>query len=66
MEKHLNNSFPPRQLEAVPLLPEGLRSLIIIALALPHSEKSAATKTAQIFLSTRWHSSILHGRSCRV
>eukprot|EP00804_Cyclotella_cryptica_P014535 CCRYP_004831-RC/>CCRYP_004831-RC protein AED:0.32 eAED:0.32 QI:0/-1/0/1/-1/0/1/0/50 len=44
----------------------GLKSLIVIVLALLHFVKSAATKKAQIFLSTRCHSSALQGKFCRI
>eukprot|EP00804_Cyclotella_cryptica_P009796 CCRYP_013245-RC/>CCRYP_013245-RC protein AED:0.32 eAED:1.00 QI:0/-1/0/1/-1/0/1/0/51 len=49
-----------------PALGGGLRSLIVIVLALLHFAKSAATKKAQIFLSTRCHSSALRGKFCRI
>eukprot|EP00804_Cyclotella_cryptica_P006931 CCRYP_007092-RB/>CCRYP_007092-RB protein AED:0.31 eAED:1.00 QI:0/-1/0/1/-1/0/1/0/50 len=45
---------------------EGLKSLIVIVLALMHSAKSTATKKAQIFLSARCHSSALQGKFCRI
>eukprot|EP00804_Cyclotella_cryptica_P019528 CCRYP_014301-RA/>CCRYP_014301-RA protein AED:0.22 eAED:0.22 QI:0/-1/0/1/-1/0/1/0/77 len=44
----------------------GLKSLIVIVLALLHFAKSAATKKAQIFLSARCHSSALQGKFCRI
>eukprot|EP00804_Cyclotella_cryptica_P016556 CCRYP_004758-RD/>CCRYP_004758-RD protein AED:0.22 eAED:1.00 QI:0/-1/0/1/-1/0/1/0/77 len=44
----------------------GLKSLIVIVLALLHFTKSTATKKAQIFLSARCHSSASQGKFCRI
>eukprot|EP00804_Cyclotella_cryptica_P008980 CCRYP_003089-RB/>CCRYP_003089-RB protein AED:0.32 eAED:0.32 QI:0/-1/0/1/-1/0/1/0/49 len=44
----------------------GVKSLIVIVLALLHFTKSAATKKAQVFLSTMCHSSALQGKFCRI
>ena len=66
VEKLPDSSLPPRLLEEGPLHQEGLKSLIVIALALLHSAKFAATKKAQIFLSARCHSSALQGKFCRI
>eukprot|EP00804_Cyclotella_cryptica_P021235 CCRYP_001524-RA/>CCRYP_001524-RA protein AED:0.38 eAED:1.00 QI:0/-1/0/1/-1/0/1/0/75 len=46
--------------------PDRLKSLIVIVLALLHFAKSTATKKAQIFISTRCHSSALQGKFCRI
>ena len=66
VEKLPENSFPQKRLEYMPLELEGSRSLTDIALALLRSAKSAAIKKAQTFSSTRCHSNILQGKSCRI
>eukprot|EP00804_Cyclotella_cryptica_P001954 CCRYP_007387-RA/>CCRYP_007387-RA protein AED:0.22 eAED:0.22 QI:0/-1/0/1/-1/0/1/0/79 len=65
-EKLINSNLPPRLLQESPLQREGLKSLIVIIMALLHSAKSTTTKKAQIFLSTRCRSSALQGKFCRI
>jgi hypothetical protein len=66
VEKLPKNSFPQRRLEQMPLELEGSRSLTNIELALLRSAKSAAIKKAQTFSSTRCHSNVMQGKSCRI
>jgi hypothetical protein len=66
VEKLPENSFPQRWFDSMPLELEGSRSLTDIALALLLSAKSAVTKKAQSFLSTRCHSNVLQGKYCRI